>query len=58
LRIGAGDFFANRVGGVLQVGLEDEPDMMFALPPAFTFAVIWSMPAMPLRAFSIGMMTA
>ena len=31
---------------------------MLALPPALTFAVIWSMPAMPLRAFSIGMITA
>ena len=31
---------------------------MLAVPPVLTFAVIWSMPAMPLRAFSIGMMTA
>ena len=31
---------------------------MLAVPPALTVAVIWSMPAMPLSAFSIGMMTA
>ena len=31
---------------------------MLAVPPALTLAVIWSMPAMPLSAFSIGMMTA
>jgi hypothetical protein len=30
---------------------------MLATPPVLTLAVIWSMPAMPLRAFSIGMIT-
>ena len=32
--------------------------VMLALPPAFTLARSWSMPAMPLSAFSIGMITA
>ena len=32
--------------------------VMLALPPALTLARSWSMPAMPLSAFSIGMMTA
>ena len=31
---------------------------MFAEPPALTLAVSWSMPAMPLSAFSIGITTA
>ena len=32
--------------------------VMLAVPPALTLARSWSMPAMPLSAFSIGMMTA